>query len=110
MTVEERQKMKEKIREEIEELRGRMPSLKEEAKPVPPDGAVGRLSRMDAIAQQGVRDAAYREAKARLEKLEIRLKKTDDADFGNCSVCRQPIAPARLLFLPESDRCVGCAG
>ncbi len=109
MNDDERRKFKGKLQEEIAELKGRMPTLKEAAKPVPPDTAVGRLSRMEAIGEQGIREAALREAQEKLRKLQSRLERVDDADFGLCSVCRQPIPAARLMFLPESDRCVACA-
>ncbi len=109
MNDDERKKIKKKIQEEIVELKGRLPSLTEAAKPVPPDTAVGRLSRMGAIEEQGVRDAALREAKDRLQKLEKRLIRADDADFGLCLGCKQPIPTERLLFLPETNLCVACA-
>lgn len=109
MNDDERRKFKEKLQKEIADLKERLPSLKEAAKPVPPDNAVGRISRMDAIGEQGVREAALREAEEKLRKLESSLTRADDADFGLCSGCRQPIPAARLLYRPESDRCVACA-
>ncbi|MFH2203131.1 MAG: TraR/DksA C4-type zinc finger protein [Elusimicrobiota bacterium] len=109
MNDDERKKFKKKVLAEIKDLKSRLPALKEAAKPVAPDNAVGRISRMDAINEQGVRESALREAKEKLRKLENRLERAADADFGLCSGCRQPIPAARLLYLPESDRCVACA-
>ncbi len=106
---DERRELKAKLQEEITELKGRMPTLTEAAKPVPPDRAVGRLSRMDAIGEQGVRAAALRDAKDRLQKLEARLEQSGNPDFGLCVACKKPIVIARLLFLPETNLCVDCA-
>lgn len=110
MNDDERKKFKQKLLEEIESLKGRLPSLKEAAKPVPPDNAVGRLSRMGAINERGVREAALRDAKEKLRKLETQLERVGRPGFGLCAYCRRPIPAARLLFLPEADRCVACAG
>ena len=45
----------------------------------------------------------------RLEQLELALARIDQPDFGTCVMCRQPIAPARLAYLPDSTLCVQCA-
>ncbi len=110
MNDDERKKFKQKLQKELESLKERLPSLKEAAKPVPPDNAVGRISRMGAIGERGVREAALRDATEKLRKLENQLERVDHPDFGLCAYCRKPIPAARLLFLPESDRCVACAG
>ncbi len=109
MNDDERRKYKKKLLKEIKDLKERLPTHKEAAKPVPPDRAVGRLSRMEAISAKGIREAALREAEEKFRKLETQLTRVDDADFGLCFQCRQPIPTARLLFLPEADRCVACA-
>ncbi|MFH1726663.1 MAG: TraR/DksA C4-type zinc finger protein [Elusimicrobiota bacterium] len=109
MNEGDREQLKAKLLSEIEELRARLPQLKDEAKPVPPDNAVGRLSRMDAIREKGIREAALGAAKERLSRLDERLSHVDDPDFGKCLTCRQPIPIARLLYVPEADRCVNCA-
>jgi DnaK suppressor protein len=110
VTDDERQQLKDKIEQEIATLKKRLPGMREEAKPVPPDNAVGRLSRMEAIREQGVREKGVRDAEEKLQNLEQRLLKAASDDFDCCSTCRQPILFARLLYMPESDRCVGCAG
>jgi len=109
MTDDEIKQLKAKIKDEIAEIEGRLPALEERSKPVAPDGAIGRISRMEAINDQGLSEGALREAKVRLENLKGRLEKIDEEGFGLCSVCRQPIAFPRLLFLPDTDRCVNCA-
>ncbi len=79
------------------------------AKPVAPDNAIGRLTRMEAISSQGINEAALSKALAALYKLENALSKIDHSDFGRCRECEEPIPLARLKVLPEADLCVPCA-
>ncbi|MCP4715287.1 MAG: hypothetical protein GY868_09235, partial [Deltaproteobacteria bacterium] len=34
----------------------------------------------------------------------------DDPDFGLCAECGEPIPFKRLMIMPGSTLCVGCAG
>ena len=110
MTAAERAQRKPPNKKAIAEIHERLPTLKEAAKPVAPDTAIGRLSRMEAINAKGVRDAALHETKERLKRLQERMERIDDANFGLCAGCSQPILFARLLYIPDTDRCVRCAG
>lgn len=78
-------------------------------KPVAPDNAIGRLSRMEAISSKSINEAALAKARDELASLERTLTKLDDPDFGLCRECEEPIPPARLMILPETDLCVQCA-
>ena len=101
--------IKQKIKNQISELEKNMPSLKEAAKPVELDTAVGRLSRMDAIRAQGIQKRSYDSALAKLGHLKATLGKVDSDDFGLCSQCEEPIAIERILAVPESSLCINCA-
>jgi DnaK suppressor protein len=84
-------------------------SLKDLTKPISPDNAIGRVSRMDAINNKSINDAGLRAAKSKLEKLQRNLRRIDDADFGLCAKCGNPIQFGRLKFMPESSWCINCA-
>ncbi len=84
-------------------------SLKKKTKPISPDNAIGRLSRMDAIGNKSVNDASLRNAKQRLTKLKYALNKIDCPDFGICTECDEEIPLGRIMVMPESTRCVACA-
>ena len=60
------------------------------ADPVSPDDAIGRVSRMDAINNKGVLEAALREAEGRLKNLYQVLDRVNDSEFG---VCRNVPSP-----------------
>lgn len=77
--------------------------------PISPDDAIGRVSRMDAINNKSVNDAALREAENKLKQLQRVLESIHDEDFGLCANCKQPIPEGRLLIRPESRLCVNCA-
>ena len=99
-----------RMREEIADLRARLGDLEERAKTVELDQqAVGRLSRMDSLANQGIAMNALGKAKSRLARLERALSRINDQEFGLCADCGEPIAPARLLAMPEAVLCVRCA-
>ncbi len=101
--------IKQIILDEIAKTEKNVESYKKSSKPVEPDVAIGRLSRMDAIGSKSVTEAGLRQAEQRLNDLRYVLSKVDDADFGICTVCKQPIAIERLLVVPESPYCIHCA-
>jgi DnaK suppressor protein len=109
MTEKEREALKEKIHNAIAEMEKKIKGIEADAQPVAPENSIGRVSRMDAINNKSVVEAALRSARARLSKLEIALTKVDDPSFGICSMCGNPIPIPRLMFMPESSRCVRCA-
>ena len=62
MNKQERNKAKESIKKSIEETQKDISNLKELAKPISPENAIGRVSRMDAINNKSVNEAALRNA------------------------------------------------
>jgi DnaK suppressor protein len=110
MTDTERQQLKEKIIAAIAEMEEKIKNRAASIQPISPENAIGRVSRMDAINNKGVADAAMRQAERKLVSLRVALSKIDSPTFGNCNRCKNPIQPARLMYMPESAMCVRCAG
>ena len=106
MTEEEKEKIRLAIHKSIGELLASIEGLEEGARPVSPDNALGRLTRMEALGAQGVSKAALDKARGRLSKLNQTLKKIDDPDYGTCIGCKLPIAFERMEAMPESRLCV----
>ena len=98
-----------RILEAIEKQEQTITLFKTMTNPIAPDDAIGRVSRMDAINNKSVNEAALREAENKLKQLNRVLESVDDDDFGLCASCRQPIPEGRLLIRPESRLCVKCA-
>ena len=110
MTEAQKREFKAYAREEIALLEIEIPRLEEQVKPVAPDNAIGRISRMDTIVNQSVAEAQLSKAKVRLVLLKEALKRVDeDAEFGLCLDCGEPIPMARLKAMPETQLCVDCA-
>jgi DnaK suppressor protein len=109
MNDQERKVLKQKIIDTIRQTREEIRHLEDATQPIAPENAIGRVSRMDAINNKSVSEATLRSAKKKLSNLEAALTKVDEAEFGICIRCKKPIPPARLMFMPQSNRCVHCA-
>ncbi len=109
MNSEEKPKLKRNIEEAIAAQKTLIASLSETSKPVAPDNAIGRLSRMEALSDRAVSEASLNAANTKLSRLETALGKVDQPDFGICVGCENPIPPGRILLMPEATLCVPCA-
>jgi DnaK suppressor protein len=109
MTKEEKAKLKENITEKIVQFKAQIIELKEITKPIAPDCAIGRVSRMDAINNRSVNEAALRQKQAQLKALEYALENINEERFGICIACGQSIPMWRILIMPGSKKCVNCA-
>ena len=109
MTDQERAELKRKIELEIEKAEIDISEIEKLTQPISPENSIGRVSRMDAINNKSVMEAALRNKKSKLTKLKIAIAKINEKDFGLCAMCNQPIQPMRLMYMPESTRCVRCA-
>ena len=109
MNAEERKKLRDKLLQEKEKVQKRIHTLKDLTQPIAPENAIGRVSRMDAINNKSVNEAALRTAENKLKNIDEALRKIDNKDFGHCRRCGQPIAMGRLVVMPESSLCMRCA-
>jgi DnaK suppressor protein len=101
--------LKQRLLDEISKTELLIKEYQEMTKPIAPDVAIGRISRMDAINNKSVTEAAMRQAEGKLRNLQRVLSKIDDKDFGICLKCHKPIPLGRILIRPESLDCVNCA-
>lgn len=109
MEKQEREELREIIQDSIKETEDEIKHLKELTKPVAPDNAIGRLSRMDAINNKTINDASLRENLSKLQKLKRADENTEKENFGKCTKCGEKIAFGRLKFMPWTTKCVKCA-
>lgn len=103
------EEIKETILLEIEKTKKAINTYRELTKPTEPDVAIGRVSRMDAINNKSVVEAAMRKAEEKLTRLYQVLEKVGTKNFGICAKCHKPIPIGRILIRPESIYCVQCA-
>lgn len=109
MTTEELKELKDQIEKKMNRLRRQIIDLKELTKPVEPDGAIGRVSRMDAINNKSVNESALQKKQDQLNGLNLALEDIHKHDFQNCIVCGHEIPLQRLFIMPESRKCTNCA-
>lgn len=105
----ETEEIKERIRREITKTKRTVEEYKELSKPVAPDDAIGRVTRMDAINNKSISEAALRQAEEKLRNLHRVESQLGKDDFGLCLKCRKSIPLQRILIRPESLYCVQCA-
>ena len=97
------------IVQEIAKTEELVVTYREMNKPIAPDVAIGRISRMDAINNKSITTASLKQAENKLSSLKQVLAKVNTKDFGICIKCKQPIPLGRILIRPESLLCVNCA-
>ncbi len=101
--------IEQKIKDQIFKTENLISEYKEMTKPIAPDCAIGRVSRMDAINNKSVIEATLRQAEKKLRNLKLVFSKLNTKDFGLCLRCKQKIPIERILFRPESLYCINCA-
>ena len=109
MDPAQRTELATQIISEIEKTEENITAYKEVTQPISPENAIGRISRMDAINNKSVVEAALRKAEEKLKALKVLAERVNDDDFGLCARCNKPIPYQRMLFLPQSPFCVNCA-
>ena len=109
MTKEERDNLKVLIEAEIIKTKVSLVNYEEMTKPIAPENSIGRISRIDAINNKSVIEAAMRTEKRKLKNLNIALTRVYDNEFGKCAKCKRTIQEKRLMLMPQSRFCVRCA-
>jgi DnaK suppressor protein len=106
----EKKELKNIIIEQLAKLEIDLVGLKDLTRPISPDNAIGRLTRMEAIGEKSVNEAAFKAAELRFHRLTDAAKRLEfEDDFGECLICEEPIPFSRLKIMPESTLCVPCA-
>jgi len=96
-------------REILEKSKIEIAQLKEMTKPIAPENAIGRISRMDAINNKSVNEVSLRSLEDKVRKIENALARLNEKGFGLCKRCNNPIPEGRLLLLPGTTSCANCA-
>jgi DnaK suppressor protein len=109
MTPEDRAHLKKKIKDLIVKYNADIIETEKMTQPIGPENAIGRVSRMDAINNKSVMEASLRSKVSKRNKLKMALTQVDKEGFGLCTRCKRIINPARLMFMPESTKCIHCA-
>ncbi len=109
MNKEKRKQLEQKINKEIKKTTLSVKEYTQLTKPIAPENSIGRVSRMDAINNKSIIEAALRKLEEKLEKLKFIKTQVYNNNFGICIKCNQEIPIERMLIVPESSFCVNCA-
>ena len=109
MNEEDKTKISQKIKQEILDTKEKIKEYSELSKPISPENAIGRISRMDAINNKSVVEAALRESEKKFDDLKYVESQINEEYFGLCVKCKTSIPIGRILFRPQSKYCVNCA-
>ncbi len=109
MSTINKAELAEKLAEQILLTEKKILGYEEASAPVSPDDSIGRVSRMDAINNKAVVEAALRTARTKLARLRNMEAQIDDPKLGLCRRCGRSIPVARILLMPESPFCVRCS-
>ena len=104
----DKKEIKRFINKELTQTQTHIEKLKELTKPIEPDCAIGRVSRMDAINNKAINDVALQQSKLKLAALKNALERIDDKNFGICARCKNPIPVGRIMLMPHSQLCAMC--
>jgi DnaK suppressor protein len=91
------------------ELQKQLSSSEDGAKPIAPDNAIGRLTRVDAMQSQQMAMALRQQNQLRLQRIDQALRFIENGRYGVCAKCGEEISESRLSVVPESVLCVKCA-
>jgi DnaK suppressor protein len=70
--------------------------------------AVGRLSRIEALQNQGLTQNLKERERVQLEQVLDALRRLDAGTYGLCTSCNAAIRVERLLVFPEARTCSVC--
>ena len=110
MTSERKEEIKQLILSNMTLVEEKIKELRELTKPIAPENAIGRISRMDAINNKSVNEATLRKTEEKKFNMERALERLEtEDDFGMCKKCGDEIIAGRIMLMPESPFCTPCA-
>jgi DnaK suppressor protein len=93
----------------LDKLERSMRTTEEALRPVKLDQtAVGRLSRIDSLQNQGLTRNLKEREEAKLGQVVSALRRMEEGTYGLCIQCSAEIPFERLLVFPETPICTRC--
>lgn len=109
LTAAQQSEMRAILERELGKLERSMRVTDEAMRPVELDqSAVGRLSRIDSLQNQGLTRNLQEREQVKLALVVEAIRRLDAGTFGICTACGESIPFERLLVFPETPTCTGC--
>lgn len=110
LSAEQIEQIQEELLRTLTRLERSMKISGQAARPVELDqSCVGRLSRIDAIQNQGLMQNLQEREKVQLAQVLAALRRIEEGRYGICGGCGKPIQPERLMVFPETRTCTPCS-
>jgi DnaK suppressor protein len=94
----------------VTKLERSMRTTEEAMRPIQLDqSAVGRLSRIDSLQNQGLTRNLQEREQAKLGQVVAAFQRLEEGTYGTCIECDQAIAFERLQVFPETPTCTACS-
>ena len=108
LTPEQLEQIRQELQRSLARLERSMRSNGASRTPDLDQSAVGRLSRIEALQNQGMTQNLHERERLQLEQVLKALERIEDGTFGYCADRRAPIRFERLLVFPETLNCAAC--
>lgn len=98
------------LEKDLAKLERSMRVTDEAMRPIELDqSAVGRLSRMDSLQNQGLTRNLQEREQVKLALVVAALRRIESSTYGVCSDCGEGLPFERLMVFPEAPTCAVCA-
>lgn len=110
LTDDQVTELHQELTRQLRRLERSMKLTDEAARPVELDQtAVGRLSRMDSLQNQGLTKSLQERERIKLARLKEALARVEAGTYGVCPECGADIPFGRLSVFPEAPSCAACS-
>lgn len=109
LTTAQLEELREELDRQVTKLAKSMKVTDEALRPVELDQtAVGRLSRIDSLQNQGLTKNLREREVVKFALLREALERLEEGTYGVCTGCGGSISFGRLFVFPETPECASC--
>jgi DnaK suppressor protein len=109
LTANQTEELRADLTAQLRKLERSMRVTDQALEPVKLDqSAVGRLSRIDALQNQGLTRNLQEREQIKLAHVREAFRRMDEGTYGRCVSCGSPIPFPRLYVFPETPTCAAC--
>ncbi len=108
MTQEERDAIRDHIRNEISILEGSVITLTELISSEVQSDANDWFTSKESNPSKEINELALEKARQRIIILNDVLRRIDSPEYGICIKCKKPIPFERMKAIPSTTRCISC--
>lgn len=109
LTPEQIAELQEELERQLARLERSMRTTEEAMEPVELDqAAVGRLSRIDSLQNQGLTRNLQERERVKLAQIQGAFRRLTEGTYGLCITCGSEVPFGRLYVVPEAPTCTAC--